>query len=42
MKIRASMLVLGIGLVVAITLAGYGLNQALSGVQAVPPQFETE
>lgn len=34
MKIRATMLVLGIGLVVAITVAGYGLNHALSGIQA--------
>ena len=31
MKIRVSTLFLGVGLVVAITVAGYGLNQALSG-----------
>jgi len=33
MKIRVSMLALGIGLVVAVTAAGYVLNQAHSGPQ---------
>lgn len=34
MEIRASMLVLGIGLALAIAVAGYGLDQAIGGVQA--------